>query len=767
MDNNKKQKLDEIHIVDNCIKSITFDHIGISDKIIYRMNKWENVPKISLITGKNEVGKSHLLDFIQTNIKMNHTNIKIMKLDYPTGSENDFKSFIDNNSRQIQNIQNESHYLTEKSVKYLKDEIEFSELHYFSNQKHGEEYKAKIDKLRNSDIKTQEKGIKDAIKILEMKSGDKNQIRLYRLINNLNSTKQTINDRIKRFGQNNYQDDYKRAKKFYFENYPNPNLEEFLQLYSEDNAKTLIRKLEESELFSFNENLFKEFKKYNYRFNIDDKGQHSLEKIIGLDYKKLTSLSTAEFFILNLLSLKYEFNEMELQVPHIVLFDEPDKSLDPDYIRLFFDIIYYNFFKTNNIQVIITTHHSDTIDIANQRGFNNNDIGIYSIQRKNPSIECKIEKCHPLLATFRRTFGREITNIKVKVYTESLNDEIFYKAYYNCLSKYCQESRDKKQKKLWNHKLISRRYQLEFFPCAMEKNSGGGCVPVQKSVKRDCNAIDRIKNVPNTDVIPAELKKPFGIIDLDLRNDQVITEAGLKDRITVLKRYAIENYIFDPVLLFFNQTNLKEIFDEIVRDSDFKKNCLNILENLEYDMSIFNEYFKSILRKMLLNIENVRLIYNMLCLKVENKKKIDYFTIDSLNNLDLTKKKDLKNFAQIDELLKNEFEFADKITDLNRLDLLLQLTIPVNYHVINEPDPITFYYPKIFYYFRGHSIEEANIDMINTRLINFRKIYVLKAIHNNNPIIKDTISEYLNFSGGRYLNHKTLLCDMREQIAVI
>jgi hypothetical protein len=46
-----------------------------------------------------------------------------------------------------------------------------------------------------------------------------------------------------------------------------------------------------------------------------------------------------------------------------------------------------------------------------------------------------------------------------------------------------------------------------------------------------------------------------------------------------------------------------------------------------------------------------------------------------------------------------------------------------------------------------HLHEEANIDMIDTRLTNLRKRYVLKAIHNNNLIIKDTISEYLNFSG--------------------
>ena len=57
--------------------------------------------------------------------------------------------------------------------------------------------------------------------------------------------------------------------------------------------------------------------------------------------------------------------------------------------------------------------------------------------------------------------------------------------------------------------------------------------------------------------------------------------------------------------------------------------------------------------------------------------------------------------------------------------------------------------------------------MIDTRLATLRTRYVLKPIQNNNPIIKDTISEYLNFSGGRYLNHKTILCDLRKQIAVI
>jgi hypothetical protein len=35
-----------------------------------------------------------------------------------------------------------------------------------------------------------------------------------------------------------------------------------------------------------------------------------------------------------------------------------------------------------------------------------------------------------------------------------------------------------------------------------------------------------------------------------------------------------------------------------------------------------------------------------------------------------------------------------------------------------------------------------------------KKIYVLKAIQNNNHIIKETISQYLNFSGGNGCSKK-------------
>ena len=93
------------------------------------------------------------------------------------------------------------------------------------------------------------------------------------------------------------------------------------------------------------------------------------------------------------------------------------------------------------------------------------------------------------------------------------------------------------------------------------------------------------------------------------------------------------------------------------------------------------------------------------------------------------------------------------VTNLNTLQIIQNNALRI---ILNKP--------KITRTRKKHLHEVANID---TRLATLRTRYVLKAIQNNNPIIKDTISEYLNFSGGRYLNHKTLLCDMREQIAVI
>ncbi len=52
-------------------------------------------------------------------------------------------------------------------------------------------------------------------------------------------------------------------------------------------------------------------------------------------------------------------------------------------------------------------------------------------------------------------------------------------------------------------------------------------------------------------------------------------------------------------------------------------------------------------------------------------------------------------------------------------------------------------------------------------MINLRKSYIFKKqIENNNPIILDLISEYLNYKGGRNLSMNTMLCDMYDDLKI-
>ncbi len=232
--------------------------------------------------------------------KKNHLNIKIIKsLDYKN-QENDYYSFITNQKNDIKN-QIDSLNLLMRSMEYLENNNIKLNLTNF-DEKLAQEYVKKIDELRYKEKESKEKGIKEAIKILEIKKAKENYIsNLYQLLITLTKIKLTLNNRIQNYGNRfDYQINGKQAREFYYKNYPDPNDKEFMELYLNDTSKSLIKKLLESELFSFKEDLFKEFESYGYKIN-EDQGLYYIEKIIGLNYKKLTSLSTAEFFILNLL----------------------------------------------------------------------------------------------------------------------------------------------------------------------------------------------------------------------------------------------------------------------------------------------------------------------------------------------------------------------------------------------------------------------------------------------------------------------------------
>lgn len=57
-------------------------------------------------------------------------------------------------------------------------------------------------------------------------------------------------------------------------------------------------------------------------------------------------------------------------------------------------------------------------------------------------------------------------------------------------------------------------------------------------------------------LIPSKLSISFGLIDLDNSNDNYIKikKENLSDRICILNRHSIENFLYDPFILVLNQT---------------------------------------------------------------------------------------------------------------------------------------------------------------------------------------------------------------------
>ena len=100
-----------------------------------------------------------------------------------------------------------------------------------------------------------------------------------------------------------------------------------------------------------------------------------------------------------------------------------------------------------NIQIILTTHRTDTIQIVSL--LDDENIGMFSMKNTCILDKTKIIRSHPLLVTFRITKDRELINVKTKVYVESLNDYYFYSSFYRSFSNLCQEMRAFKQKRIW------------------------------------------------------------------------------------------------------------------------------------------------------------------------------------------------------------------------------------------------------------------------------------------------------------------------------
>ncbi|MBN8570233.1 MAG: AAA family ATPase [Ignavibacteria bacterium] len=245
---------------------------------------------------------------------------------------------------------------------------------------------------------------------------------------------------------------------------------------------------------------------------------------------QFTELSSGEKVLMSLVFILYNSN-LDVEYPKLLLMDEPDGPLHPSMAKQFLDVIQNVFVKDKGVKVIITTHSPSTVALAPEES-------LFVMNKFKPKIE-KVTKDKALKALLVGVPSLSVNyENRKQIYAESKYDVIIYEKLYA---------------KLGN--LLEPDISLNFISAGV--GGCGTCNQVQE-------AVDALRKNGN--------KTVFGIIDWDSKN----TEETYLKVLGQNKRYSIENYIFDPILvsaLLIREkiaTRVELSLDEKDNYSDFK-----------------------------------------------------------------------------------------------------------------------------------------------------------------------------------------------------
>jgi energy-coupling factor transporter ATP-binding protein EcfA2 len=215
------------------------------------------------------------------------------------------------------------------------------------------------------------------------------------------------------------------------------------------------------------------------------------------------NLSTGEKVLMSLALAIYNTGG-EQGKPELLLIDEPDAALHPSMTKKMVNVLKKNIVEENNIPTIITTH-SPTTAVAAE------GISIYQLERGNNNPKkIPTQKAVELLSG-DIPFLKISTERRRQVFVESKYDVIYYELLTNIYGR------------------------IETFPAEpiyipARTSNGSNCTDV-------INVVNNLYSNGNDQI--------YGIIDWDLTNTSA-------DRIIILgtnERYAIENYLLDPLLM--------------------------------------------------------------------------------------------------------------------------------------------------------------------------------------------------------------------------
>lgn len=233
----------------------------------------------------------------------------------------------------------------------------------------------------------------------------------------------------------------------------------------------------------------------NFNFKLKDRSE-------GFEISSM-DLSTGEKVLMSLALAIYNTGG-DLGKPDLLLLDEPDAGLHPSMSKMMVDVLNKNIVVDNKIPTLITTHSPTTI-IASE------GISIYQMIRGN-SVPTKIPTQQAVEILSSDIPFLKISNDKRRqVFVESKNDVNYYELLTN---------------------IYARIEILAVEPIFL---------PARTSVGSNC--IDVIEIVTNLSKNGND--QIYGIIDWDTANSS-------NDRVIVIgegDRYAIENYLLDPLLM--------------------------------------------------------------------------------------------------------------------------------------------------------------------------------------------------------------------------
>lgn len=301
----------------------------------------------------------------------------------------------------------------------------------------------------------------------------------------------------------------------------------------------------------------------------------------------------------------------------MLLLDEPDRHFDPKLCKLFMSCLEY-ISKTNKVQIIMTTHRTDTLAYAPEGS-------IFTIKRDTAQGPARIEPTPRLTALFKLTPNlREITNFHIEVLTEAFDDATFYQKIYQQLLKLSEKRRNEgKMSPEAKSTILSRRLPLSFYSVATKEGGrGGGCTVIFQTIQRKVKALQHQNSFKELELplISREISRPFGLIDADkyLTHPQKITLSGRIDAVEYPeverqvisgRRYSLENYLYDPALLFslLSKAEIEQWFTEDAEFRDCALNCQTLLAEKAEEKLIndaFQIYFRHFLKLFVFDSRN-------------------------------------------------------------------------------------------------------------------------------------------------------------------